>query len=434
MSPRRLPCVVLLSSLLASARLAGAQPPPEAASPARRVVTLSEAVRLSLSRNPDALTARAEIARAEALVTQARAHWLPTVGAAASYTRINNDRYLGNNLILAQDTVALGAQLAVPILAPVQWAQWSHARNDLRTSRAGGQAVRRAVAIATARSYLGVLTQGRLLAISVLSRDTAKAHYEYAHTRASFGLGNRLNELRALDELRSDEAAVAQAEAAVERAREALGVLTGDSQALDVEDGVLLGELPDEEQVSEARLRERPDLQLVQRRRDAAAAVLDDSWRDYLPYLLGTLSAAYQDPATSTIPAATWQAQLVLSLPLYDGGQRYGARRERRALLQEADIAVERALREARAEVRVAFTNLRSAERALTSARASAGAAHDTLALANLAFGGGAVSNLEVIDAERRRRDADVQAAIAEDGVRQARLDVLAAAGLFPTD
>jgi outer membrane protein TolC len=279
-----------------------------------------------------------------------------------------------------------------------------------------------------------VLTQGRLLAISVLSRDTAKAHYEYAHTRASFGLGNRLNELRALDELRSDEAAVAQAEAAVERAREALGVLTGDSQALDVEDGVLLGELPDEEQVSEARLRERPDLQLVQRRRDAAAAVLDDSWRDYLPYLLGTLSAAYQDPATSTIPAATWQAQLVLSLPLYDGGQRYGARRERRALLQEADIAVERALREARAEVRVAFTNLRSAERALTSARASAGAAHDTLALANLAFGGGAVSNLEVIDAERRRRDADVQAAIAEDGVRQARLDVLAAAGLFPTD
>ena len=39
---------------------------------------------------------------------------------------------------------------------------------------------------------------------------------------------------------------------------------------------------------------------------------------------------------------------------------------------------------------------------------------------------------LEVIDSERAARDAETQAAVAEDAARQARLDLLAASGRFP--
>ena len=39
---------------------------------------------------------------------------------------------------------------------------------------------------------------------------------------------------------------------------------------------------------------------------------------------------------------------------------------------------------------------------------------------------------LEVIDAERRSRDAETAAVVAEDAARQARLDLLAASGRFP--
>lgn len=55
-----------------------------------------------------------------------------------------------------------------------------------------------------------------------------------------------------------------------------------------------------------------------------------------------------------------------------------------------------------------------------------------TLSLANLAYSAGATTNLEVIDAERRARDAETQAVIAEDNARQARLDPLSASGRFP--
>ena len=58
--------------------------------------------------------------------------------------------------------------------------------------------------------------------------------------------------------------------------------------------------------------------------------------------------------------------------------------------------------------------------------------AREALDLANRAYRAGATSNIEVIDAERRARDADTAAVIAEDNVRQARLDLLAAAGQFP--
>ena len=54
------------------------------------------------------------------------------------------------------------------------------------------------------------------------------------------------------------------------------------------------------------------------------------------------------------------------------------------------------------------------------------------LGLANIAYRGGATTNIEVIDAERSARDAATQAEIAADADRQARLTTLAAIGRFP--
>jgi outer membrane protein len=75
---------------------------------------------------------------------------------------------------------------------------------------------------------------------------------------------------------------------------------------------------------------------------------------------------------------------------------------------------------------------MQRADLALDQANQSANFARTALTLANKAYRAGATTNLEVIDAERQARDAETQAAIAEDSSRQARLDLLAAAGIFP--
>ncbi len=424
--------LVLLCGFLAMMPARAIEKPGDSDSAEGAVVSLAQALRQALSRNPDALTAQAEIARARALMEEARSHSLPSLNGLAAYTRLPGDDLLGGSLIAARDTLSASAVLTVPLVVPVQWAQWSHARNDLQTAQASAVAVQRAVAIATAHAYLFVLVQRRLLAISRVSRDTAKAHYEYAYTRSRGGLGNRLDEVRALDELRSDEADVEQAELATTRAREALGVLAGEAQALDVKDDVTLAALPAQEGVSEELLRARPDLVALFRRRTAAGAVLADSWRDFLPTLSGSLAGALQTPQTALAPNVGWQAQLALAFPIYDGGLRSAAKRERRALVAEAELALDNALRTARSEVRVAYSALARAERALTLTTAAADAATEALELALRAYRGGAVSNLEVIDAERRNRAASVQVAVVQDSVRKARLDVLFAAGMLP--
>jgi outer membrane protein TolC len=52
--------------------------------------------------------------------------------------------------------------------------------------------------------------------------------------------------------------------------------------------------------------------------------------------------------------------------------------------------------------------------------------------IVNVSFRAGAATNIEVIDAERRARDADTAVAAAENDLRRARLDLLTALGRFP--
>jgi outer membrane protein TolC len=176
----------------------------------------------------------------------------------------------------------------------------------------------------------------------------------------------------------------------------------------------------------------RADVKAARERLRAADAVWRDSWVDWLPVLTGTFTGFLQDPATTATPGSGWAAQLVLAVPLFEGGLRPAQSRERGAVAREAEAVVEGALRQARSEVRLSFETLRNALDAYAASRRGAGSAAAALSLANEAYRAGATSNLDVIDAERRARDAALTAVIAEDAVRQAKLDLLAAAGRFP--
>lgn len=164
----------------------------------------------------------------------------------------------------------------------------------------------------------------------------------------------------------------------------------------------------------------------------AAQHVVRDDWTDYAPYLTGTFQPFYQNPPTVTLPTTGWQATLVLTLPLYDGGLRYGQEKERASLRDEAKANLDGILRQARSDVRTAFEEVRRADVALASSRKASQLAASALELAQIAYKGGASTNIEVIDAERTARDAETAVAVAEDGARQARLDLLAATGQFP--
>jgi outer membrane protein TolC len=208
-----------------------------------------------------------------------------------------------------------------------------------------------------------------------------------------------------------------------------LGVLAGEEQPIDTLDDV---PFPDGNTTFEDAANRRQDVQAAKARAVLAEKVRKDSWVDFMPSVSGQFQPFFQHPSSLTMPDTGWQAFLVLSLPLVEGGLRRGQLHERDALLAEARAQYDGLLRQTRSDIRIAVEEIRRADEAMRSAQAAGTLAHQALDLANIAYHAGATTNIEVVDAERRARDADSAAVIAEDAVRQARLDLLVAAGQFP--
>lgn len=137
-------------------------------------------------------------------------------------------------------------------------------------------------------------------------------------------------------------------------------------------------------------------------------------------------------PAQFFVPQNSWRLLTQLTVPIFDSGQRHALRIERQAAVDESRAAFARADMQARSEVRTAREAIASAERGLGSARAAADQARQVVDIVNISFRAGAATNIEVIDAQSRARDADTAVAVAEDALRRARLDLLTALGRFP--
>jgi outer membrane protein len=421
--------LLLCLTLLAPAARAAADdapPPPEA-------IGFDKAVERAIRQATSSALAAQEIARAEALLQEVRAGALPVVSGNATYTRIDAARYSGPAKVIPENQLNANLALSAPLVAASRWYQWAHAGDQAEVARASERDVRRAVALTAARAYLTIVAQKRAVEVSQRAVKTAATHYDYAHTRRLGGIGNLLDELRADQQLATAQAQLENAQAGLARSQEALGVATGNDGPLDAQGEPDLSGAPataaEGEQLAEEA---RTDVRLARRRADAATRVVKDSWADWLPTLSLGAQAYLQDPPTTSTPRHGWQAQLLLSFPLYEGGLRAGQRREREALDQEARLALEGSRLQARADVRVALSNLQRAQGAFEQSRRAAERATAALSIVEQAFQAGATTSLDVTDAERTARDADTAAVVAEDAVRQSRLDLLAAVGRFP--
>ena len=429
------PAVLLFATRLAAAAEAPTAPHVPVLQSAPLVpagaITLGDAVARALEQNPTYDTARAESRRVDAVVREVEASWLPTLFGNGVYTHLDHPRAEAGTVILPQNGLNANLMLTVPLVMPRQWANTSEARNNARTQRASAEETRREVALATGRAYLAVYAQKLVIEVDERARDTARKHYDYAHRRYHGGVGTSLDEVRAAQEVAADEALVQQAYAQLSSAEEALGVVVGVDGPLDTTDEPELAPTPTLSRSLEEAAR-RADVVASDLRRRAAERVTRHDYTDYLPYLVGNAEPFYQDPATPTLPRTGYQMQLILTIPLYDGGLRYGQAREREALRVEARVAFDAELRQARSDVRTAFDTLRRTDDALAAARDAARLATQALDLANLAYTAGATSDLEVIDAERAARDAATQAEISADTARQARLNLLSVTNHFP--
>ncbi len=424
----------------------GAHPAAQSLEPIEQV-TFEEAVRRAVTSHPTLQQAAAGILRAEAILQQVRSRALPSVEAAFSTNVIDPvTRFSGTSINPRTQTVT-SASLNVPLLSPVRWAERHQAEDGVLVSRREEDEARRAVAVAAGEAYLAIVTQRRLLDSSARARDNARTHYEFANQRYEGGIGSRLNALRAQQEVSGNEARVEEVHLAIRRAQEALGVLVAADGPVDAGSepvfrmarggaeapfGSLIASEGTVPMVEDSEVSQRTDVRLLAMRQLAAERVASDSWKSFLPSVSALFSPTLLAPAGLFANARSWRASILVSVPLFDSGQRRGAAREREALVDVARAERLNLERQAASEVRTAREAVASTQRALEHARAAAAQANEVAQITDVAFREGATTNIEVIDAQRGARDAETAAAIAEDAVRRAQLELLVATGQFP--
>jgi len=424
-----IPAVWLLG-VPASAQEVPAPPAPVIhASAVQDRVGFEDAVRRALDRNPTVGQATQAILRAGALLDEAKSVFHPELYGRVGTTVLDAARGFDGNITQPRTQSVFNATLSYAFLDAARWAAKNQAGDQVAIAKISAEDIRRQVAVTAAEAYLAVIATQRQVEIAVRNLETAGALEEYARARLQAGKGSRLNHVRAIQELSAAEGRVQLAHLLLRRAQEALGVAVFAEGPLDaLGDPQLKPAVPP---TSDDWLLSRPDVRLGTAQLQAADRVVSDAWKDWLPTGVAAFTPQYVTPPGFFEPAKTWRLLFQLQVPIYDATLR-PAKRVRIADRETARLRLDAIALEARAEYRLAQETVVRNEEIVASSRRAAESAVEALQISDVAYRAGATSNIEVVQAQQTARNFETAAAVAEDGLRQARLDLLVSLGQFP--
>lgn len=282
---------------------------------------------------------------------------------------------------------------------------------------------RRRLALGLATGAASIAAARRLAEGNRISLDLALQRLDLTKKRLAAGVGDKRDLVRSQQDVATARAVIAPADESLLQAEEGLAAilaspepvgLSFDLDALEKDIHAFCG--------ADTTDKERTDVTIAKKQIVIAERNVDDITLKFLPTLTaqasaGTFGLAFQGPFVNT-----WQVSATLSIPFFDGGIRYGEKRDRIALVEEAKARavqtqvsslVERA--QARRAIEVAIA-------AQTAAKEARDLAAEADRLARLAYAGGVGTNFDLIDAGRTLRNAETQLILRDLDVTRARL------------
>jgi outer membrane protein TolC len=408
---------------------------------AQTALTLEQALADLDRENLSLAQVRARAEEASAIARQAEAAMLPTLVASGSYTRNSDEAKLDLSRLPLPPTIGLppsvviqpleawtaSGMLRVPIVVPSAWFDYAAAREGERALEASAHVSRLTVRTAFAQSAYGAAALADVVSASERAVAIADEHAKSAERRVQAGTASPLDALRAKTELvrrRSDEV---RARADLARAELALGVLLGRREPVRVT--VPPAAEPPPASGPDEAIAARPEITAVQAQIDAARAQSRSAWARLLPQLYANGSIFASDVAYPTGKKEGWRISVELTVPLYDGGYRYGKERQARAALRTAEAASAAQRLAIVQEVADATRDLAVARERLDLAVQQQKLAADAAASAKRSFDAGIASTLDVLDANDRLYQSDVGMADAQARLAQALLALERALG-----
>ena len=417
--------------LLAALAPAGAQAP----------LGLERAVQLALERNERGRTAQLQGEAADARVAKARAFFFPDLTLVGNYTRraYQTVREVGGEQVIIQrrNVLAPRATATLTLFDPRALPLYRQTRRERDAAKLNAREDRRLLGFEAADAFLRTLSAEQVHEAARRRLDLAEQSLADARARFSAQLVGSNDVTRAELELATARHQATRAQGEKESAYLHLGYLldtpVAGSLVAPQELLQIAAQPPGEETpLIEGALRSRLDLAASQRHAEAQAAAAGEPLRRLLPSL--NANGQYRMTNEGGLSGRTrdWSAGMDLTWSIFDRGQLWADRSERRALARIADLAAQAAVRRAALEVRTALVALTSQQAAIDQAQVAAQVARVNAAQTAELYRQGLTSALAVADASARLFEAEVALAREQYGVALAYLDLRSARGLNP--
>lgn len=415
------------------ARQTAAAPPPQSAdrpppyykypfgseTTRERVLTLGEAVELALRQASTFSQAQLEERVAREDVRQARTDFLPKLSAPLTYLGNTPSQvkapdepltfsYVSSSAI--NETVALFNAAGELDLSGRLRANLGRTRHLLAAARAGTQAARRELVLATVDAYYGLTLarQKRRLADETLS--LAEGFARVAETLRERGEGEEPDALRARIEALKRRDEVEQARAAESAAMDALRTLTGVDYATHIAVKHITEDVPtaaDFAGYTEEIVRSRPELFQVEAQRLAALDEARAARAERRPQFSYSLSGGFDAADLRDLRRFSGgQAILSLNVPLFDFGASRSREAQARLRAQQFEAQREATLSQLRQEFYTSRAAALSALERIRLTRAAAQAAQRNIALTLTRYRQKQSTILDVVDAQASYAEA----------------------------
>jgi outer membrane protein TolC len=420
-------------------------------------LTLADALRRADARNLSLAAARVEIEKSQAQLHQAWASLLPVLGGQMVYTHndhadaFNPVASLGSVLdglgialpntpdliIRRQEDLRGGLQASLPLISAQGWLGTSAARLGVDVAALTVANVREQLLFSVAQAYLAAVISRELVLIQEQQVRAARHHADVAEARQAAGDALRIDVVRAQTEVEQSKQDVLSAHLALDNARDALATLTA-SQELPLP--APLPNLPSAPTYDDSNLADavehRPDVQAARTAVAFHQRSLTAAWMQFIPTL--GVSGQYnylftKAPDLGSPDRSRWAALLTLSVPLYNEF-RYAELDSKRAGVKQTELRAVDLANNAELEIRKAQRDYLSALALLGTAERQASLAREAFALAEAAYANGASTSLDVTDAQRARRTAEINAATQRLHSQVALLTLLKATGYKAED
>lgn len=422
-------------------------------------LSMLEAMQVALAANPSLVASSARRDSSAADVRIARSNLLPAIDLSAASTRIDADR--ASVLTQAENSNSVGLTTQQVLYSEDAWASLSIAHSLDIAAEEGYRQDMLDLLQSAATAYLDVLRAKSVEAVRRSNVENTRTNLETSRVREQVGLAERSDYLRWVAELARDRQSLLGAESSRRQAETNLmrimhrsaaqpfdTVETGLDSPLELVSSPHTQAYIDTpaswevftEYAVQAALQQSPEIAqsdaLIAGRQRAVTA---SRRAYYLPDLALVGKAANELSASgagsANIPGGpddeSWSVSLQASWPLFSGGRRSAELAKARHELRASEANRLAAADVVEARVRIALHRTAASYPAIDLAQLAASSANENLTMVTDAYGRGAVSVTELIDAQNAALEANLAAADAKYSFLIDFVDVLRAMSEF---